>query len=35
MALARFDLDDLLDQFPIAAIEPTLDRSALRFEAQT
>jgi hypothetical protein len=34
MALAALDLDHLLDQLPIAAVEPGLDRSALAFEAE-
>ena len=34
MALAALDLDDLLDQLPVAAVQPSLDRGALRFKAK-
>jgi hypothetical protein len=33
VALAAFDLDDFVDQFPAAAVQPCGDRCALRFEA--
>ena len=34
MALAALDLDDFLDELPRAAVEPSLDRGALRLEAR-
>ena len=33
-ALAALDLDELFDQLPPAAVEPRLDRRALRLEAK-
>ena len=35
MAVAALDLDDLVDQFPAAAVEPAHHGGALRFEART
>ena len=34
MALAALDLDDLVDELPVAAVQPGLDRGALGFEAK-
>ena len=34
VALAALDLDELGDQLPAAAVEPGLDRRALRLEAE-
>ena len=35
VALAALDLNDLLDQFPTATVQPSLDGCTLRFEAET